>query len=181
MLNMQPGETNRGSRKMTERELQDFLKETRYGTIAFLGADGWPDMRPLNLAYYNGCFYFHAHRRLGEKLRYISNHEKVCVNVIRTSDRVGEDQLCLHHSVLAYGSIDRIDGIPELEEETWGALTELCWAAGTPYKANRDRLSQSIHGISVFRITPEHMVGKIVVFTSLPSPPTLKMDWGETK
>lgn len=170
--------TNRGSRAMTPQELEEFLTGSlRYGTLAFTGEGGWPDIRPLNFGYWKGAFYFHANRNRGEKLKYLCNQEPVCINIFEPSDQIGQSQLCTHRSVLAYGNIQRIDGNPELESEAWAGMTEMCRAAGTPYKADPERLKKTIHGISIFRVVPQYIVGKIVVFTSLPSPPTLRMEW----
>ena len=163
---------------MTPEELQSFQeKDVRYGTLSFAGADGRPDARVFNIGYYQGCYYLHCARRVGEKLKYMVSGIPVCLSMYKESDRVGEDALCFHKSVLVYGRLERMDDDPALFEEMWNGVTAMCEQAGTSYKARRERLEKSIKGIAVFRVVPEETVGKIVVFTSLPSSPTLRMDW----
>ncbi len=167
---------------MTPEELAEFLaNDVRYGTVSFIGEDGWPDSRVFNIGYFNGCYYIHGAKKVGEKLKYLGRHERVCLSMVKYSDRVGLDPLCFHKSVLVYGHVDRMDDDPVLFEEMWAGIKAMCEQGGTAYKALPERLEKSIKGIAVFRIVPVKTVGKIVAFTSLPSSPTLRMDWKEGK
>ena len=56
----------------------------------------------------------------------------------------------------------------ENKEEILRSMTALCQAAGTPYKAEPERLGKAWRTISVFRVDPEAVVGKWVHFGSLP-------------
>lgn len=81
MITTEVRKARRGGRPMAELELSDFLKGIRYGTLSFLYGEGWPDMRPLNFAFNNGNFYFHANGFTGEKLKYLDCRNKVVISL----------------------------------------------------------------------------------------------------
>lgn len=168
MIDAEVRKTIRGGREMTEEELAAFLKQIRYGTLSYMNDQGWPDMRPLNFGLYNGCYYFHAHKLKGEKLKDLTTGKKVCISFYNTSDKVGIEQICRHDSVLVYGTLERLDGPNENYEEMIRGLTAMCISAGAAYKAAPERISKSIKGASVFKVIPEYTVGKVVKFATLP-------------
>lgn len=158
-----------GGRKMTEEELAEYLQSICYGTVSYVDDEGWPQMRPMNFSYLDGKFYFHANKTQGEKLRGLREGARVCLSFYTPSDRVGKEYLCRHQSVLVYGCLRRLDGEgEENKEEILRSMTALCQAAGTPYKAEPERLGKAWRSISVFRVDPEAVVGKWVHFGSLP-------------
>ena len=168
MITQEVRKTVRGGRAMTADELSSFLAGARYGVLSFVNDEGWPDMRPLNIAWHNGCFYFHTHKFLGEKLPYLDGNKRAVFCLYESSDRVGLDPLCSHESILAYGHIDRIDGKEELQEEVLAGMRALCISGGTPWKGAEGREQRMLTGAAVFRFTPEHIAGKISCFLSLP-------------
>lgn len=168
MITAQVRQTIRGGRAMTEEELETFLSNIRYGTLSYLNDEGWPDMRPLNFGRVDGCYYFHAHKTKGEKLKGLTNGKKVCISFYTTSDKVGKEHICSHDSVLVYGRLERLDLDEANKEEMVRGMTAMCLSGGTPHKAEPERISKSVFGAAVFKVVPDHVVGKVVKFASLP-------------
>ncbi len=160
-----------GGRQMTQEELDRSISTIRYGTLSYVDEEGWPDMRPMNFGVYQGCYYFHAHKTKGEKLKSLTSGKRVCISFYKASDQVGQEPICQHESVLVYGRLERLDESDENTEEMLQGLTALCLAAGTPYKAAPERLASGVKTISVFKVIPEHTVGKLVRFATLPARP----------
>ena len=168
MINVEVRKTFRGGRQMTDDELRDYLSSIRYGTLSYITSEGWPDMRPLNFGSYNGCYYFHAHKTRGEKLKDLIDGAKVVISFYDTSDKVGIEHINTHKSALVYGHLERLDTKINNEEEIRLGLTAMCVSAGAAYKAAPERMSQSLKGASVFKVVPEYTVGKLVCFASTP-------------
>lgn len=153
---------------MTGEELEEFLENIRYGTLSFVNEDGWPDMRPLNFGYHNGCFYFHVHKLIGEKLKNFTDGKKVVISFYETTDKLGIEHINTHKSALVYGRLQRLDGSRETLEEVKAGVTAICVAGGTAYKAAPGRLEKNLYGTGVFKVIPEEIVGKLVRFASTP-------------
>lgn len=166
MITAEVRNTVRGGRRMTKEELAAFLKGAAYATVSFVNDEGWPDMRPVNIAMWNGRFYFHANKVRGEKLKYLDGKNRVVLSIMEPSDRVGADHVCVHKSALIYGRVERIDGIAAYEDEIVGGMTALCLSGGTPWKAAPERRQRILTGCAVFRVTPEYTVGKLSCFLS---------------
>ena len=161
--------TGRGGRAMTPEELEAFLGSVAVGTIAYTTQDGWPDMRPLNFGYYNGCFYFHVAKARGEKLQHWQNGQRVCLSFYTESDRIGQDFICTHQSALVYGTLQWLDVRPEETlEECKAGITAMCNVADLGFKAMADNMDRCIHGIGIWKVIPEYKSGKMVCFSSLP-------------
>jgi nitroimidazol reductase NimA-like FMN-containing flavoprotein (pyridoxamine 5'-phosphate oxidase superfamily) len=159
--------THLGSRRMTDDELIDFLKNVCYGTLSFMADDDWPDSRTFNFTVYKDNFYFHANKIKGEKLKYLLDGQKVCINFFEPSRDIGTLRFCQHRSALVYGRLYRIDYSPDCGSEIYHVLEKLSIESGTPFKAIPERLEKSYKGCAVFRILPEYSVGKLTIFTSL--------------
>ncbi len=56
------------------------LESAPVGRLGTIGPDGWPMVKPLNFAYYEGRLYFHSARQ-GEKLDDIRRDPRVCFEV----------------------------------------------------------------------------------------------------
>lgn len=168
MINTEVRKTVRGGRKMTEEELQAFIKTIRYGTLSYVNGEGWPEQRPLNFGYYNGCYYFHAHKLEGEKLKDWEDGAKVVISFYETTDKLGVEHINTHKSVLVYGRLERLDGKRENFEEMKAGIKAMCEAAGTAYKAAPGRLERNLYGTGVFKVVPEETIGKMVCFASTP-------------
>lgn len=168
MIDAEVRKTFRGGRRMTDEELQKFLQTIRYGTLSYSTQEGWPDVRPLNFGYWNGCYYFHAHKTRGEKLKDLLDGKKVVICFYTTSDKVGIEHINTHESVLVYGHLERLDNKEGTEAEIKQGLTAMCVAAGAAYKAEPERMAKSMKGASIFKIYPEYTVGKMTCFASTP-------------
>lgn len=168
MYNDPVGTSRFGSRGMTEEELADFLKHIRYGTLSYVGEDGWPDSRVFNFSLWNGNYYFHSHKVKGEKLPFISNGQRACISFYDPSPDVGRMRYCQHLSVLVYGTVERIDKKPECHDEAMEGLRQMCLSGGTPFKTIPEKFDVFSKTCAIFRFTPVHTAGKITIFTSLP-------------
>lgn len=168
MFNEKVRGTSRGGRQMTEQELEDYLSHMQYGTLAYITKEGWPDMRPMNFGYHNGCLYFHTAKDKGEKLLHWADGTKVCVSSFLPAEDVGKSVICQHSSILLYGHLERLDGVPERADEAIAAITALCITGGSPHKAAPEYLEKCINSIGIFKIIPEYSVGKITRFSSMP-------------
>ncbi len=157
-----------GSRAMTEEEVADFLKRARYGVLSYTGDEGWPDSRIFDIGQYQGKYYFHSNKTRGEKLPFISDGQKCCLCFFEPSTDIGKMRYCQHNSVLVYGHVERVDNREETHEEAMAGLREMCLSSGTPFKAQPEKFEIFSKTCSVFRVTPEYTVGKVVIFTSLP-------------
>ncbi|AJE02423.1 pyridoxamine 5'-phosphate oxidase family protein [Geobacter pickeringii] len=57
--------------------LVELLNRCHVGRLGTVGRDGWPMVKPLNFAWYEGRIYFHCALE-GEKLDEIRHEERVC-------------------------------------------------------------------------------------------------------
>lgn len=60
--------------------INDILDTSHVGRLGTVGIDGWPMVKPLNFAWYEGRIYFHCALE-GEKLEDIRRDERVCFEV----------------------------------------------------------------------------------------------------
>ena len=161
-------ESRRGGRQMPPEELDAFLRSIQYGTLSYLAEEGWPDARPMNFGYYNGCLYFHAAKNKGEKLAHWKDGAKVCVSAFEALVDINEKRFGAHHSVLIYGQLERLDDKPDKAEEAFAAMTAICMGGRAPSRAAPENIKNCIHGVGIFKVVPTHSVGKITRFSSIP-------------
>jgi nitroimidazol reductase NimA-like FMN-containing flavoprotein (pyridoxamine 5'-phosphate oxidase superfamily) len=74
-------EIRRKEKRLTVDECNEVLSKAEYGTLATIGADGYPYAVPLNFVYRNESIYFHC-ATVGHKLDNIGNSSKVSFNVV---------------------------------------------------------------------------------------------------
>jgi hypothetical protein len=55
----------------------DLMNTCHVGRIGTVGSDGYPMVKPLNLVYTGGTFYFHSEKE-GEKIEDIKKDSRVC-------------------------------------------------------------------------------------------------------
>jgi nitroimidazol reductase NimA-like FMN-containing flavoprotein (pyridoxamine 5'-phosphate oxidase superfamily) len=66
----------------TEQDIQEFLHDMSFGSLALQSEDGWPLVIPLNFVYHQGHIYFHG-SKIGEKMRSIAADNRVSFSVAR--------------------------------------------------------------------------------------------------
>jgi hypothetical protein len=71
----------RKEKQLTIEECNEILMKAEYGTIATMGADGYPYAVPVNYVFRNGNIYFHC-APVGHKLDNIDNCSNVSFNVV---------------------------------------------------------------------------------------------------
>lgn len=71
----------RKEKKLTAEECNEILTKAEYGTLATMGADGYPYAVPINYVFKDGSIYFHC-ATVGHKLDNISNCSNVSFNVV---------------------------------------------------------------------------------------------------
>jgi nitroimidazol reductase NimA-like FMN-containing flavoprotein (pyridoxamine 5'-phosphate oxidase superfamily) len=69
------------NKKITDESvLEAILESCHTGRLGTVGPDGWPMVKPLSFAYYEGRIYFHCALE-GEKLDHIRHDDRVCFEV----------------------------------------------------------------------------------------------------
>jgi nitroimidazol reductase NimA-like FMN-containing flavoprotein (pyridoxamine 5'-phosphate oxidase superfamily) len=63
-------------------EVQAFLQEISFGVLGSVGAEGWPQLTPLNFVCHEGAVYFHG-SRAGSKMSDIKNDPRVTFSVAK--------------------------------------------------------------------------------------------------
>ena len=71
----------RKEKQLSVEECNEILTKAEYGTLATIGADGYPYAVPVNYVFQNGNIYFHC-ATVGHKLDNISNCSNVSFNVV---------------------------------------------------------------------------------------------------
>jgi nitroimidazol reductase NimA-like FMN-containing flavoprotein (pyridoxamine 5'-phosphate oxidase superfamily) len=74
-------EIRRKEKQLTVEECKEILTKAEYGTLATMGADGYPYAVPINYVFQNGNIYFHC-ATMGHKLENIGNCSNVSFNVV---------------------------------------------------------------------------------------------------
>ncbi len=71
----------RKEKQLTLDECHEILAKAEYGTLATIGADGYPYAVSVNYVFHNGSIYFHC-ATIGHKLENIDYCSKVSFNIV---------------------------------------------------------------------------------------------------
>ncbi len=130
------------------------------GRLATVGPDGWPTVKPLNVARRDGCIYFHCARE-GEKLDHIRRDPRVCfeVDLAVAYVRGTAENPCrasyLYRSAILLGRACLV------EDETERRLgLDLLMAKYQPEGGYGDYLPEKLSLTAVVRIDIESVSGK---------------------
>jgi hypothetical protein len=74
-------EIRRKEKQLTIEECHELLTKAEYGTLATIGADGYPYAVSVNYVFPNGNIYFHC-ATVGQKLDNIDNCSNVSFNIV---------------------------------------------------------------------------------------------------
>ena len=160
----------RKKRELTERDrLEALLSEIGHGTLASVGPDGWPVLRPLNFVLHDGAVYFHgAHK--GEKMDVLADDDRVSFLAVKDYSIIPSfftdpERACpatqYFRSVLARGRASVVDD-PEEKALVLQALMEKLQPEGgfVPITADDPLYNSDIKGTAIIRMDVDEMVGK---------------------
>jgi nitroimidazol reductase NimA-like FMN-containing flavoprotein (pyridoxamine 5'-phosphate oxidase superfamily) len=164
----------RKEKQLTAEECNTILTMAEYGTLATMGADGYPYAVPVNYVFHNGNIYFHC-STVGHKLDNISYCSNVSFNVVTDvlvvplipDNAVNENDLKFDgfdtnfNSVIIFGNAkevseqEKMDGLCALlkkflDEDEYSKYKE----AGIKY------IECSLKRTKLIKIEIEHMTGK---------------------
>jgi nitroimidazol reductase NimA-like FMN-containing flavoprotein (pyridoxamine 5'-phosphate oxidase superfamily) len=164
----------RKEKQLTAEECNEILTKAEFGTLATMGADGYPYAVPVNYVFHTGNIYFHC-ATVGHKLDNISNCSNVSFNVVTDvwvmplipDKDVNENDLKFNgfdtnfNSVIIFGKAkevleeEKMDGLCALlkkflDEDEYSKYKE----AGIKY------IESSLKRTKLIKIEIEHMTGK---------------------
>lgn len=167
-------EIRRKEKQLTIEECHEILEKAEYGTLATIGADGYPYAVSVNYVFHNGNIYFHC-ATVGHKLDNINYCSNVSFNIVTDVwvvpllpvDNIDESELKFDgfdtnfNSVIIFGKAkevierEKIDGLRALlkkflNEDDYREYKE----AGIKY------IKKSLKRTKLIKIEIEHMTGK---------------------
>lgn len=149
-------EMRRSTKLMNNDEAKKILQEEVYGTLATIGAKGYPHSIPLNYVYENDAIYFHSAPE-GLKIDNIKFNNKVAFSVVTGVNVLPEKFYTEFASVVVYGQAVEIAD----EEEKRRVLSLLINKYSDKFVEKGEKyINARINKVAVFKINIEHMSGK---------------------
>ena len=150
-------EMRRKEKTMPEADALRILKEAEFGTLATVGADGYPYAVVLNYVLAGNSIYFHtAHD--GHKISNIDFCEQVCFSVVGYHKLLAEKFDTEYDSVIVFGTANRVEDEAEKKKAYLGLIEKYSSA----YRVQGlDHIVQASQAAAVYRINIEHMTGKV--------------------
>ena len=147
-------EMRRKAQQLPPAEAEEILRAGSSGVLALAGNAGYPYALPISYVYHAGRLYFHC-APAGHKLDAIARCSKASFCVIAQDDVVPELYTTCYRSVIAFGSIRRL----EEEQEVIKALDVL----GRKYAPGLDpanEIAKSLHQVCVLEMSIDQLTGK---------------------
>lgn len=149
-------EMRRRRQQLSNEESVAILQKATSGTLALLGAGGYPYAVPLSYVYSDGKLYFHS-ALAGHKVDAIRNYDKASFCVIDSDDVKPQQYTTYYRSVIAFGRIQIVDD----EEQRLAAARLL----GNRYNPGHDEelqkeLEKGFKRMLVICLDIEHLTGK---------------------
>ena len=164
----------RKEKQLTAEECNEILTMAEYGTLATMGADGYPYAVPVNFVFHNGNIYFHC-ATAGHKLDNIGNCSNVSFNVVTDvcvvplipDKDANENDLKFNgfdtnfNSVIIFGNAKEV-----LSEEKMDGLCALLKKFLDEYEYSKYKesgvkyIESSLKRTKLIKIEIEHMTGK---------------------
>ncbi|MGD9366353.1 MAG: pyridoxamine 5'-phosphate oxidase family protein [Desulfobacteraceae bacterium] len=164
----------RKEKQLTAEECNEILTKAEYGTLATMGADGYPYAVPVNYVFHNGNIFFHS-ATVGHKLENIDYCSNVSFSVVTDvwvmplipDKDVNENDLKFNgfdtnfNSVIIFGKAKEV-----FEEEKMDGLCALLKRflnkdEYSKYKeAGIKYIERSLKRTKLIKIEIEHMTGK---------------------
>lgn len=147
-------EMRRKTQQLPQAEAEELLRAGSSGVLALAGNEGYPYALPISYVYHEGRLYFHC-APTGHKLDAIARCPKASFCVIAQDDVVPERYTTRYRSVIAFGSIRR------LEDEQ--AIVKALDILGRKYAPGLDpsaEIARSLHRVCVLEMEIERLTGK---------------------
>ena len=161
-------------KQLTVEECNAILTMAEYGTLATMGADGYPYAVPVNYVFHNGNIYFHC-ATVGHKLDNIDNCSNVSFNVVTDvwvvplipDEDSNETDLKFNgfdtnfNSIILFGKAKEV-----FEEEKMDGLSALLKKFLNENEYNKYKeagikyIENSLKRTKLIKIEIEHMTGK---------------------
>ena len=149
-------EMRRIKKRMTQEDTAQVLKKAEYGTLASMGADGYPYSIPFNFAYIKDCIYFHSAHN-GHKIENIKNNAKVSFSAVNYVQLIPENFDTEYDSAVVFGSAAEVTDAGEKQQ----ALLGLIQKYSKEYLATgMTHINKNMNSVAVYKIKIEHMTGK---------------------
>lgn len=167
-------EMRRKEKQLTIEECNEILTKAEYGTLATMGADGYPYAVPVNYVFHNGSIYFHCATK-GHKLdniSYCSNVSFTIVTDVWVVPLIRDNGLTESvsrfngfdtnfNSVIIFGKVNEV-----IEREKIEGLNVLLkkFFNSNEYSRYKEEginyIEKSLKRTKLFKIQIEHMTGK---------------------
>lgn len=149
-------EMRRKKQLLSTEETVEILKRNTAGTLALMGADGYPYSLPISFVYYDNKIILHGAKE-GHKIDAIRNCNKASFSVIDKDQIVPEEYTTYYQSVIAFGKIK----ILESKEEMKNCLDILAEKYRHGHEAEREKeMNAGLPAVSIMVLEIEHMTGK---------------------
>lgn len=115
-------EMRKKDRMITAEEAEKILRESEYGILSTVCADGYPYGVPISYVYADGRLYFH-HTTAEDSLMNsnIGDGAPACFTVVGATEVLPAKFSTLYESVIAFGTVraceDKIDALMKLVEK----------------------------------------------------------------
>ena len=152
-------EMNRIRQQLPREEAIALLKEQPRGVLSLLGDNGYPYGLPMDHWYCDadGCIYFHCGKR-GHKIDAIRGCSKASFCVMDEGFRREGEWALNIRSVIVFGIVE----ILENQEEAIAVTRQLSYKYTSDSAFIEREIQESGRNVLVFRLTPEHITGKLV-------------------
>lgn len=150
-------EMRRKEKTMPEADALRILREAEFGTLATVGADGYPYAVVLNYVLEGNSIYFHtAHE--GHKISNMDFCEQVCFSVVGYHKVLAEKFDTEYDSVIVFGTASRVEDEAEKKKAYMGLIEKYSFAYKTQ---GMDHIARASGTAAVYRINIEHRTGKV--------------------
>ncbi|WP_068454785.1 pyridoxamine 5'-phosphate oxidase family protein [Aedoeadaptatus pacaensis] len=153
----------REKQSLSPEEIKALLKRNTWGVLSLYGKEGYPYGVPVNYTYVDGAIVFHS-AKSGHKWEAIEANEKASFTVVDASDIVEEEYTTAYGSVIAFGSVERLEG--EARLCAFQQMTD----ALAPHVSREvnEKTVNHCDGADVFRLVVHHLSGKAGRLTPRP-------------
>ena len=153
----------RDKQSLSPEEIEALLKRNNWGVLSLYGREGYPYGVPVNYAYVDGAIVFHS-AKSGHKREAIEANDKASFTVVDASEIVEEEYTTAYGSVIAFGSLERLEGAARLR--AFRQMTD----ALAPHVSREvnEKTVNHCDGAEVFRLVVHHLSGKVGRLTPRP-------------
>jgi len=150
---------NRKKQQLSNEDCIQLLKSEPRGVLSLMGDDGYPYGLPIDHWYNDadGCLYFHSGKR-GHKIDAIRSCEKASFCVMDQGFRREGEWALNIKSVIVFGRIQ----ILEDQAQAIDITRQLSFKYTDDADFIEREIRESGKNVLVFRLTPQHITGKLV-------------------